>query len=441
MLSSSGIIRDVVDGENSGIGIQSAELDVPLNMFNPVDLESTISMIDSTAMGRSGREAAYASESRSVDSRVRKRSNSDPLGGNRSTDWWEILNDIEELDSPLPLNCYGPGTENTFIPLGNSLQSSPSRESDVARAEATAGAATVLDNFMSGSVEGGDTRKRKIASTTLSFNDHQSMYIPSNADCDSESQGLYASTSSDLSSLAGRVNADDAGMGVGVGVGGSKVSDNSKELPVGPSVSLRWRESAISAVRGQRHSKRHVDRVPVVPTRGVRNKNRVFDDMTMGLIANELMPALNMPRTHGVKNSTGLPFDALYDQRMVSQHGMFRGGSSLFGMAGTHAMDPIPQSVDSGKRRKQKKKNKRKKTRRGGYTCAKCGEPKKGHLCPFRRQWTESGTQIDYSVTTPRVIVVSSSSRLSKKSKPSGKKAPTTDKEVIRKSMSAMHLV
>jgi len=39
---------------------------------------------------------------------------------------------------------------------------------------------------------------------------------------------------------------------------------------------------------------------------------------------------------------------------------------------------------------------------RGGYRCAKCGQPKKGHLCPFRTRYAEMGVQCDLKITAPR---------------------------------------
>lgn len=43
----------------------------------------------------------------------------------------------------------------------------------------------------------------------------------------------------------------------------------------------------------------------------------------------------------------------------------------------------------------------RKRKERGGYRCAKCGQPKKGHLCPFRTMYAEMGTQCDLKITAP----------------------------------------
>ena len=43
----------------------------------------------------------------------------------------------------------------------------------------------------------------------------------------------------------------------------------------------------------------------------------------------------------------------------------------------------------------------RKRKERGGYRCAKCGQPKKGHLCPFRTMYAEMGTQCDLQITAP----------------------------------------
>ena len=47
------------------------------------------------------------------------------------------------------------------------------------------------------------------------------------------------------------------------------------------------------------------------------------------------------------------------------------------------------------------KSDARKRKERGGYRCAKCGQPKKGHLCPFRTRYAEMGTQCDLKITAP----------------------------------------
>eukprot|EP00939_MAST-03C_sp_MAST-3C-sp1_P001068 g1068.t1 len=386
----------------------SLVVDDSMRVYGKEELEKTISMINETAIVQNSRT-----------DRTRKRSSSDPsITMSRkeelNNEWWDILTEIEEVDSPLPLHCYEPERQHSFIPLRN-----------VDSGDAS-------DQGLS------ESRKRKKSSDMDAFGEGNQCMI---------NHGAMNSVTNKYGFHGNTLNIPDEILG-----------EDLKELPIGPSASLKMRDftGKPSAIPPR------ITSVPIVQT----------DPSSPGFVQNKWYGNHIMPSIHRPTHRYHIP-----QMRRPEESSVKPASAEASRSAGKSKREPYAALVSMGGKSKsskstkssaassRSKRTKRAGRKRGGYTCAKCGAPKKGHLCPFRRQWAESGTQIDFSLSAPHVIVARSTSTTpSVISKGVGSSSPCvspkkdnggavavagcsseignegTDKEFVRQSISVMRL-